>query len=198
MSKLLSSPNYNLWKNSLDTINWFKNIKNKKRSTFIKFNIIEFYPSITRQLLLKSLNHDKEYTDITNKEIEIILAWRKSILSDNHRTWVKSHGHLQLSPSSWLNKVLYFGHFGLYYQLRAGGVLPGWWNGPKTSKIQKKIIRAFKLLGLQIQITSNLKIVDFLDVTFNLNNGIFKPFSKNNSTPTYVNIDSNHPRSLLK
>ena len=48
------------------------------------------------------------------------------------------------------------------------------------------------------QIASSLKIVDFLDVTLNLNNGIFKPFSKNNSAPTYVNIDSNHPRSLLK
>ena len=38
----------------------------------------------------------------------------------------------------------------------------------------------------------------FLDVILNLTNSIFKPFSKNNSVPTYVNIDSNHPRSLLK
>ena len=36
-------------------------------------------------------------------------------------------------------------------------------NGPKTSKIQK-IIRAFKLLGQQIEIASNLKTVDFLDI----------------------------------
>ena len=42
-------------------------------------------------LLLKSLNYAKKYTDITDKEIEIILACRKSILSDNHRTWVKSY-----------------------------------------------------------------------------------------------------------
>ena len=33
-------------------------------------------------------------------------------------------------------------------------------NGPKTSNIQKNIIRAFKLLGLRIQIDSDLKIVD--------------------------------------
>ena len=66
-----------------------------------------------------------------------------------------------------------------------------------TSKIQM-IIRAFKFLAVRIEIASNLKIVDFLDVTFNLNNGTFKPFSKNNSTPTYINTDSNHPRSLLK
>ena len=67
----------------------------------------------------------------------------------------------------------------------------------KTSEI-KKIIRAFKLLGLRIEIASNLKIVDFLHVTLSLDNGTFKPFSKSNSTPTNINIDSNHPRSILK
>ena len=71
-------------------------------------------------------------------------------------------------------------------------------NGPKTSSMQKKIIRAFKLLGLRIQIASNLKIVDFLDITLNLNNGTFKPFSKNDSAPRYINISSNHPRSVLR
>ena len=71
-------------------------------------------------------------------------------------------------------------------------------NGPKTSSIQKEIIRAFKLLGFRIQIASNLKIVNFLDVTLNLNNGTFKPFSKNDSAPRYINISSNHPRSVLR
>ena len=40
--------------------------------------------------------------------------------------------------------------------------------------------------------------IDFLDVTFNLNNDTFKHFFKSNSAPNYQNIDSNHPRSLLK
>ena len=47
------------------------------------------------------------------------------------------------------------------------------------------------MLGLWIQIALNLKIVDFLDVTLSLNNGTFKPFSKNNSALIYI-------RSLLK
>ena len=71
-------------------------------------------------------------------------------------------------------------------------------NGPKTSSIQKKIIRVFKLLGFRIQIASNLKIIDFLDVTLNLSNGTFKSFSKNDSAPRYINISSNHPRSVLR
>ena len=32
-----------------------------------------------------------EYTDITDEEIEIILACRKFILADNRITWLKSH-----------------------------------------------------------------------------------------------------------
>ena len=38
-------------------------------------------------------------------------------------------------------------------------------NGAKSSSIQKKIIRAFKLFGFKIEISSNNKIVNFLDVT---------------------------------
>ena len=43
-SKILSSSKYNLWKNSLDTIDWFKNISNKNRSTFIQFDIHIYQP----------------------------------------------------------------------------------------------------------------------------------------------------------
>ena len=68
-------------------------------------------------------------------------------------------------------------------------------SDPETSKIQKKIIRGFKLLGVRIVIVSNLH---FFDATLNLNNGTFKPFSKRNSNPTSINIDSNDPRSILK
>ena len=68
----------------------------------------------------------------------------------------------------------------------------------QESKIHKKIIRAFKLLELRIEIASNLKIVNFLDLTLNLENGTFKPFCKSNCTSTYINVNSNHPRSIMK
>ena len=71
-SRLPSGHKYNLWKNSMDTIDWSKNIRDKKRSTFVQFDIIDFYPSITRELLLKSLNHAREYTDITEEGVELL------------------------------------------------------------------------------------------------------------------------------
>ena len=59
-SRLMSSHKYNLWKSSVDTIDWFRKIKDKKRSTFEQFDIIEFYPSITKELFVRSLNHAEE------------------------------------------------------------------------------------------------------------------------------------------
>ena len=71
-------------------------------------------------------------------------------------------------------------------------------NGPNTSSIQKKIIRAFKLIGFKIEISSNNKIVNFLDVTLDLSNNIYKPFIKMNQSPSYINVNSNHPKAIIK
>ena len=185
----------------MDTIDWFRKIKDKKRSTFVQFDIIEFYPSITKELLVRSLNHFREYTEITEEEIEIILASRKTVLSDNRRSWVKSHiDNFDVPMGAYdsaqvadlvgiyildtLGRIVNSQQVGLY---RDDGIIyiPDS-NGPNTASIQKKIIRAFKLLGFRIQIASNL------------NNGTFKPFSKNDSAPRYINISSNHPRSVLR
>ena len=56
----------------------------------------------------------------------------------------------------------------------------------------------FKLNGLKITIEANKKIINFLDVTFNLTNGCNKPFMKLNNKLSYVNQQSNHPPALLK
>ena len=53
-------------------------------------------------------------------------------------------------------------------------------------------------MRLSIEISSNLKIVSFLDVTLNLSNNSYKPFSKSNAIPTYINVNSNHPTSIVK
>ena len=54
------------------------------------------------------------------------------------------------------------------------------------------IVKYSRSLGLNIEISSNMKIVNFLDVTFNLNGTTFKLFIKNNQIPTYINFNSNH------
>ena len=53
-------------------------------------------------------------------------------------------------------------------------------------------------MDLRIEISSNLKIVNFLDVTLNLRNNSYKLFSKSNAILTYINVNSNHPTSIVK
>ena len=46
----------NQWTSTSDVVNWFKEIKDKPRKKFIKFDVVNFYPSITEDLLTKALN----------------------------------------------------------------------------------------------------------------------------------------------
>ena len=60
---------------------------------------------------------------------------------------------------------------------------------------KKLIVRTFKQCGLAITIECNLKTVNFLDITFDLQNNVYKPYRKANDKPTYINKSS---RSILK
>ena len=53
-------------------------------------------------------------------------------------------------------------------------------------------------MGLRIEIYSNFKRVNSLNVTLNLSNNSYKLFSKSNAIPTYTNVNSNHPASIVK
>ena len=58
--------------------------------------------------------------------------------------------------------------------------------------------KTFKDNDLKITIDANKKIVNFLDVTFNLTDGTYKPYMKPNNKLLYVHKQSNHPPTLLK
>ena len=44
----------------------------------------------------------------------------------------------------------------------------------------------------------NTKIVNFLDITLDLETEEYKPYMKENDHPVYVDIQSNHPSQVLK
>ena len=64
--------------------------------------------------------------------------------------------------------------------------------------LKKKICQVFEKNGLRVTIEANLKVVNFLDVTFDLNNEVYKPYMKDNHSPLYVDKQSNHPPLILK
>ena len=54
----------------------------------------------------------------------------------------------------------------------------------------------FETHKLKVTIEANIKETDFLDISFNLNSGEHKPFRKDDSIPSYININSNHPKHI--
>ena len=72
-------------------------------------------------------------------------------------------------------------------------------KSPREVKIIKKDLCAiFRKHGLKITIEANKKCVDFLDVTLNLSNGKYMPYTKPNNTPLYINSKSTHPPVIIK
>ena len=68
----------------------------------------------------------------------------------------------------------------------------------EIEKTKQEVSNVFKSSGLTITIEANKKIVNFLDVTFNLSSGSYKPYMKPNNKLLYVHRLSNHPPALLK
>ena len=71
-------------------------------------------------------------------------------------------------------------------------------NGEKTDRNRKELIKIFKEIGFKIEIKINLKVVDFLDINFNLSNGTYKPYRKPNDKLLYANNSSKHHPEIIK
>ena len=95
-----------------------------------------------------------------------------------------------------LEKILPKLNFGLYRD--DGLALLRNLNGQETDKVRKNIIRVFKDIGFSLEIETNLKEVDFLDVSLNLRNGTYRPYKKPNDRLLYIHSLSNHPPNVIK
>ena len=73
----------NQWEETNTAISCFENIKNRSKCIFMQFDIEEFYPSISKELLLKPIIHTKTLVNISDKEINTIMHSRKSLLFGN-------------------------------------------------------------------------------------------------------------------
>ena len=72
----------------------FKNVPNKSKRRFIKFDIADFYPSIAKDLSEVSVEYAKSFTTIESKALEAIQLARKSLLFSKDRSWVKKDSSL--------------------------------------------------------------------------------------------------------
>ena len=200
------------WRNTQSVIEWFKSITNRSIKKFIKFDIVEFYPSISEELLTKAISFAKTLTTITDAEEKIIWHARKSLLFSKGSTWVKRTGGLfdvtmgsydgaeicelvGLYILSLLSRTFDRDSIGLY---RDDGLAALKLSGPQADRARKDITQVFKDCGLRVTIETLLTQTDFLDVSFNIATGNYCPFRKPNSEPLYINAKSNHPPNILK
>ena len=214
VENIQKATNVNQWRNPSTVIEWFKRIPNKNRSKFIKFDIDNFYPSITESLLDRAILFAQGLTRVGQQDIEIIKQTRKSLLFSNNEVWVKKGDNelfdvtmgsfdgaevCELVGLYLLDKLaLLLGreNVGLYRD--DGLAIVNFASGRKVDQLRKEIIAIFKNEGLQISIIGNLTTVDFLDVTFDLVSNRFYPYRKPDNTLLYINKNSNHPPSIIK
>ena len=206
-TNIVSKLGLNQWKNTKAVLNWFNNIENKDDHSFTVFGVVEFYPSISIDLLSAALDFASHFHSITDDERHIILHAKKSLLYDSDETWGKKASSnlfditmgnydgaetCELVSAFRLHNIKekYGNNFGLY---RDDGL--GISNAsPRQVEIMKKdLCKIFNKYGLMITIEANKKIVNFLDVTLNLSNYTYLPCTKPSNILLYINKKSNHP-----
>jgi hypothetical protein len=201
---------YKQWQNTNAVIKWFKMIENKKNKKFLQFDVVNFYPSISAELMEAAIEWARNFTHISDSEKKILMESKKSLIFKNGAPWVKKGGsEFDVAQGSYdgaeacelvglyiLSKLQDLNlDVGLY---RDDGLAATSSTPRQVEKIKKQITEIFNKLGLQITIEANLKVVNFLDICMDLDSDIYKPYIKPNTIPQYIHKQSNHPPTIIK
>lgn len=208
----MKSAKLNQWKNTDSVIKWFDNMPDKSTRSFISFDVVDFYPSISEELLKQALTFATQYDEITENEKHIIIQAKKSLLFNGNSTWCKKTSNslfdvtmgsfdgaetCELVGSYLLSKLTteYGNDIGLY---RDDGLAAFNKTPREIENIKKHICKTFSDHSLSITIEANKKCVNYLDITLDLKSASYKPYMKPGNVPQYVNRQSNHPPSILR
>lgn len=198
----------NQWKSTGDVIQWFNSIEDKNAYTFTLFDVKDFYPSIK-----ETLDFAKQHTRVMKKDIDVILHARKSLLFNEDHVWIKKDGGLfdvtmgaydgaevcELVGTYMLHLIgerCNKSDIGLYRD--DGLAIFKNCSGPQNERTKKFLQKVFKDRGLDIVIQCNMKIVNYLDITLNLNTGNTSPFRKEDDETEYVHAESDHPPTIIR
>ena len=78
------------WRSSKEVLRWFSGLERKRNLRFLKFDVDQFYPSITRAIMSKAITMAREYTMISDQEERILFHARRNVLSDHEgNIWEK-------------------------------------------------------------------------------------------------------------
>ena len=177
------------------------------------FDIKDFYPSISKELLTDALTFAETIINLDDYDKKIIHHSRKSLLFNQEQTWMKKRSDLfdvLMGPydgvevceltAIFLMNLLGQQHSTKDISLYRDNRLSIFKNcsGPEMEKIKKRLQKVFKNNGLDVIIECNMKIVNYLDFTFNLNDGTYRPYQKPDNIIQYINVKSYHPPNIIK
>ena len=218
-SRLRETTGLQQWQSTQQVLEWFKLIDHKPRRSFLQLDIVEYYPSISEDLLIKAINFARmNGAPLSEEEEDIILHSRRSVLFARSRPdgepvpWQKTTGDFDVTmgapDGAEVCEIvgLYLLHqvrtrypnlnFGLYRDDGLGTHKR--MTGRQMDQMRQGLEKLFAKEGLKITIEIGMKQVDFLDVTLRLDFEDFKPYKKPNDTPLYVHIHSSHPSTVIK
>ena len=72
-------------------LDWFSSIENKRRKNFIQYDIVDFYPSISKNLLSNAINFARNHINISEEEEKIIITAKNKILISDRQPWKKKN-----------------------------------------------------------------------------------------------------------
>ena len=145
-----------------------------KQSHFIKFDIVSFYPSISRNVLNEAIQFARNYHNINDAMINTIMNLRKAFLFYDGNPLVKKDTlqHFDVTEGSFegseifelvglyllnqLKDIITNGFVGVYRY--DGLVVVHKYSGPQMDRLRKNIIASFKQHSFQITIEINLKV----------------------------------------
>ena len=199
------------WQNTSAVVNWFKNIEDKNAKTFIKFDVVSFYPSITKKLFKDAIAWARQFVEITEKQEHIMVESKNSLLFKDGKTWTKKgDSSFDVAQGSYdgAETCELVGLFVLDELSKIRGLDVGLYRDdglgvtrapPRQAEIiRKRVVEVCKKFGLSTTSSANSKREEFLDVFFDLENDSFRPYLKPNNVPQYVHKMSNHPPAVLK
>ena len=99
---MIDATGINQLRNTKSVLSWFNDITNKHQYSFIAFDVVDFYPSISIELLKAALDFASKYDQITDEEREIILHAKESCLYKPGEYWGKksSSNHFDITMGS--------------------------------------------------------------------------------------------------
>ena len=102
MARLRTRLDLNQWRSTQEVVDWFNGIEDKQKLKFIKFDIESFYPSISKELLKKTVAWARSVEPVhigcsqkdtncetCNEDLDIIYAARKNFVFNNGKPFVK-------------------------------------------------------------------------------------------------------------